>query len=121
MTETIEKFARRLLEAAQSDDLTTLNDFYTDDAILWFNVSGERRSIQEHIRMATAARKNRRSVHYIDVRITPVEGGFVQQWTVRIVDVQGKRQDMPACMVCRMRDGRIYLREEYYDSAQRPN
>jgi ketosteroid isomerase-like protein len=43
--------------------------------------------------------------------------GYVQQHVVRLVDRDGTAVEMPACLVVRIRDGRIVRIDEYCDSS----
>jgi ketosteroid isomerase-like protein len=57
------------------------------------------------------------NLKYVDIRVTPFAGGYVQQHRV-IGDLpNGDRLNIPACFVVQVREGKIAHRDEYIDSA----
>ncbi len=114
----IRNFAERLSAAAEAGDLVEVAKFYHPDATLWFNTTGQTRTITEHLASVGTLRANIRNRRWIDMRITPFENGYVQQWRTTAEGSDGKAREMPVCMVCHLRDGKIARREEYHDAAQ---
>jgi hypothetical protein len=56
-------------------------------------------------------------IRYLDIRVNPFDGGFVQQHRVLGDLPNGATLDIAACFVVKVKDGKIAHREEYIDSA----
>jgi ketosteroid isomerase-like protein len=56
--------------------------------------------------------------HYTRRRLEVFEGGFVEQHLLRGKLADGREVSLAACIVCKVRDGRITRLDEYFDSAE---
>ncbi len=113
----MQTLALKMMRAAEAGDLELVRTCYTDDATLWLNVTGKTLSIDEHIEIIRAMRGRVSNLRYLDIRVTPFVGGFVQQHRVLGDLPDGGTLDIDACFVVKVRDGKIAHRDEYLDSA----
>jgi ketosteroid isomerase-like protein len=90
---------------------------YAPDATLWFNFSNQTVDADSHIRNVGTLQSKISRLRYDEIRVTPFEGGYVQQHVVRGDLADGRKIEIPACFVVKLRDGLIGHREEYIDSA----
>jgi ketosteroid isomerase-like protein len=117
----MEALGLRMMRAAEAGDMVAVRDCYTDDATLWTNTTRKTLSIDEHITMIKGMRGRASNIRYLDIRITPTPDGFVMQHLVLGDLPEGKKLDIDACFIVKVRDGKIAHREEYIDSvAQAP-
>jgi ketosteroid isomerase-like protein len=105
------------MEAARQGDYEKLKTFYTPDATFWINVTGSTKNVDEQFASVAGMRGRAANIEYVDVRVTPFEGGFVQQHRAVGDLPNGGSLNVHAVFICRMRDGKICKREEYLDSA----
>ena len=113
----IVKFASELAKFAEAGDFDNLCKYYSPEARLWVNTSQTWSSLDEHLASAMEVRKQLRGLRYLDMRIQPFENGYVQQCRTLADLADGRRFDLPVCIIFRLRDGKIIEREEYVDSA----
>jgi ketosteroid isomerase-like protein len=115
--EEILDFARRFVATIQSEEAEAARAFYQPDAVIWHNTDKVEQSVERTIKaIAWFARKlpDRR---YRVVRLEALSDGFVQQHVLEAVLPDGSAWAMPACVVVRLKDGRIARLDEYIDSA----
>lgn len=109
--------ANRFSEAACARDIEGLRSVYTPDMVVWKNTDQNQRSVDEHLSTYATNTAALKGIRYSDIRVSPFEGGFVQQLVV-VADLgDGRILSFPCCQVARVRDGRIARLEEYFDSA----
>lgn len=126
MSETVphnqmEDLALKMMKAAEAGDLDLVRDCYAEDATLWINTKGTTISIDDHLKTVKAMRGRVNNLRYLDIRVTPFVGGFVQQHRVLGDLPDGQTLDIAACFVVQVRNGKIAHRDEYLDSlAQAP-
>lgn len=111
-------FAERIAVLAEKGPLDELAKSYTPDATIWVNVTGIIRPVSEHLSTIGSQRANIKNPRWLDIRISPFVGGYVQQWRVVADGSDHKGREMEFCMICYVRDSRIYKREDYFDSVQ---
>lgn len=112
-----ERLVSNMMAAAATGDYDALRAYYTPDATFWINITGKTLGLDDQLASVKGMRGRASNVEYVDVRVTPFEGGFVQQHRA-IGDLNdGTKLEVHACFVCRTRDGKVYSREEYLDSA----
>jgi ketosteroid isomerase-like protein len=115
--EPMQALASKMMKAAEAGDLDAVRDCYTDDATLWVNTTGKTLSIDEHLANMRVMRGRVSHLRYLDIRVNPFVGGFVQQHRVLGDLPNGAILDIAACFVVKVRDGKIAHRDEYIDSA----
>jgi ketosteroid isomerase-like protein len=112
------ELAKRVALLAETTQLTELAELYSSDATIWINTQGATRSIRDHLATIGQQRANIRNPRWTKIRINTFPGGYVQQWCVQSEGSEGNGREMEFCMICHVRDSKIYHREDYYDSAQ---
>jgi ketosteroid isomerase-like protein len=110
--------AKRFFDCVEAGDIDGLVACYADDAKIWHNTDGLEQSPADNARTLrgfVAAISNR---IYDDRRLAVFDGGFVHQHMLRGIRVSdGGQVALPACIVCRVKDGKITRLDEYFDSA----
>jgi ketosteroid isomerase-like protein len=115
--EPMEALALKMMQAAEAGDLAAVRDCYADDATLWVNTTGKTVGIDEHLANMKVMRGRVSHLRYLDIRVNPFDGGFVQQHRVLGDLPDGATLDIAACFVVKVRGGKIAHRDEYIDSA----
>lgn len=119
MSETdIRALAKRFFDAVEAGDIDTLVACYAPDAKIWHNTDQAEQTPEDN-RKTLAGMVTRISDRLYDNRRVDVfAGGFVQQHILRGTRIHdGVRLQLPACIVCLVKDGRITRLDEYFDSA----
>ncbi len=110
--------ADKFFAAIQNRDIASVRAIYAPDAVIWHNHDGVTQDPGANLRVLTWVVQNIRELRYEDVRREPTPNGFVQQHVLRGIAPNGKRLELPACLVCTVANGRITRLDEYLDSAQ---
>ena len=111
-------FAKRFFDCIETGDVDGLVACYAPGAEIWHNTDGliqgpadNRATLQGLVRYFAERT-------YDDRRLDVFPGGFVQQHLLRATRVRdGAKVALAACIVCRVKDGRITRLDEYFDSA----
>ena len=113
----VRAFAKRFFDAIEQGDVDAVRDSYTPDVGIWHNFDDKVQSREENVATLTGmvARISDRS--YDERRVEVFDGGFLQQHVLRGTRKDGSRVSLPACIICRLRDGKIARLDEYLDSA----
>jgi ketosteroid isomerase-like protein len=109
--------AARLFAAIEAGDIDAVRDVYAHDAVIWHNTDGVEQTPEDNLRVLRWMARSVTGRRYEEVRRSATDDGFVQQHVLRGTGPNGKPFEMPACIVCRVVDGRITRLEEYLDSA----
>jgi ketosteroid isomerase-like protein len=113
----IRLLATRLFDAVSCGDMKTVADCYADDAVLWHNFDGVKKTRTQVVENLTAMHARIADKSYESRRLNVFEGGFVQQHVLHGTRVgDGKRLTMPAAIVCQVKNGKITRFDEYLDS-----
>lgn len=113
----VRAFAKRFFDAIEQGDVETVRDSYTPDVGIWHNFDDQVQTREENVATLTAMVARISDRTYADRRVEVFDGGFLQQHVLHGTRKDGSRVSLPACIVCRMRDGRIARLDEYLDSA----
>ncbi len=116
--EAIGTLAHALVVVAEAGNTEAIAKFYAPRATLWHNITGVSRLISDHLASVPQLRSNIENRRWIDLQITPFADGYVQQWRITADMPDGSTHYMPICMICRVEDGKIVKREDYFDTAQ---
>ena len=111
-------FADRFIAALEGGDTEAVRAFYAPDATVWHNNDDRDQDVDRNLRsLDWFARKlpNRR---YRVTNREALKDGFLQQHVLEAVLPDGAPWRLLACVVIRMKDGKITRLEEYLDSAQ---
>jgi uncharacterized protein len=108
----------RLIRAIEAKDADGVAQVYAADAIIWHNYDQIEQSAAENVELLRWAVQLIADMRYEQVRRYRTTDGFVQQHILRGRAPDGTPLEIPACLVCTVRDGRITRLDEYLDTAQ---
>lgn len=110
-------FAKRFFDCVESGDIEGLVACYAPDAQIWHNTD---RQIQGPADNAVTLKGMVTRIVdrvYGDRRVEVFPSGFVQQHVLSGTrSHDGVRVELPACIVCAVKDGKITRLDEYFNS-----
>ena len=115
--ETLE-LSDRFFSAIPKGDLETVRAIYAPDALIWHNNDQATQSVEQNLQVLAWVTKNIAGLRYEEIRRHVTPSGFVQQHVLRGTAPNGKALEVPACILCTVKNGRIARLDEYLDSAQ---
>ena len=110
--------AERFITAWNVADADALREVYSEDARIWHNTSGQFQSVEDNIKSMLWIHRKLGNVNFDVQRREVIPGGFLQQQFLRGILISGEKFAMPACLICKVDNGRITSLEEYIDKAQ---
>jgi uncharacterized protein len=111
--------ADRLFKAIERGDVNGIKDIYAPPAKIWHNFDNLAQSVDENLAVLKWVVANIAEISYTEIHRQPTPSGFIQQHVLRgKVKASGKEIAIPACIVCKVENGRITGLDEYLDSAQ---
>jgi len=111
--------ADRLFKAIERGDVKAITDIYAPHTKIWHNFDNLAQSVDENLAVLNWVVANIAEISYTEIQRQPTPTGFVQQHVLRgKVKASGKEIAIPACIVCKVENGRITRLDEYLDSAQ---
>jgi ketosteroid isomerase-like protein len=111
-------FARRFFDAVAHGDLDAVRECYAADAVIWQAHDQSTQTREQNLATLGWIKQNVRDFRYEDAHCQATPTGFVEQHMTCGVSPSGKEFRMTACIVVRMKDGRIARLDEYLDSGQ---
>lgn len=114
----IRGLATRFFDAIETGDPGMVADCYADDVAIWHNTDRQIETKADNVKTLSGFIRHIPTRRYEDRRLTVYPGGFVQQHLLVGVRPDGKRVELPACIVCAVAEGRITRLDEYFDSEQ---
>ncbi|MFC3069191.1 nuclear transport factor 2 family protein [Phenylobacterium soli] len=111
-------FARRFVGAIQAGDTATVRDCYAPDAKIWHNNDGVEQTVDQNMKVLDWFIRALPDRNYRVQRVEALPDGFVQQHVLEATLPDGEKWAMDACVVVRMKDGKITRLDEYIDSAK---
>ena len=115
--EAIRQLAESFFNAIERGDLEAIHAIYAPDAIIWHNTDGASVTADENLETLESFIRNVPERHYTRRRLDVFEAGFVEQHVLKAKLANGKDVSLSACVVCKVREGRITRLDEYFDSA----
>lgn len=115
--ETLE-VAARFFRAVETGNIEEVARIYAPQARIWHNFSQREQTIEENLKVLRWMDRKLPGRRYEVTRRIAIPGGFMQQHVVRGTLADGADFAMPACVICRVEEGRITSLEEYLDPAQ---
>ena len=115
--ETLE-LADRFFAAIPKGDLDSVRAIYAPDAVIWHNNDQATQNVEQNLQVLAWVAKNIAGLRYEEIRRHVTPSGFVQQHVLRGTAPNGKPLELPACILCTVKNGRITRLDEYLDSAQ---
>jgi ketosteroid isomerase-like protein len=110
--------AKRFFDCIEAGDVDGLVACYAPDAEIWHNTDGQVQGPQDNRVTLTGLVRYFADRVYDDRRLEVFPGGFVQQHVLRATRTRdGAKVALTACLVCRVKDGKITRLDEYFDSA----
>ena len=116
--ESIRQLAEHFFNAIEQGDLEAVRAIYAPDAIVWHNTDGVASPVSDNLKTLENFIKHVPQRHYTRRRLDVFEGGFVEQHLLKGKLADGREVSLNACIVCRVREGRITRLDEYFDSAE---
>ena len=105
-----------LFASIEKGDIDGVRALYAPNAVIWHNTDGIEQNADQNLAVLQWVIDNLADRAYDDVRRSEFDGGFVQQHVLRFTR-NGVRQEVPACIVAAVSDGKITRIDEYLDSA----
>ena len=115
--EEIETFAANFVDAIQRGDVQAMRDAYAPGAPIWHNTDRIEQTIDENVKVLEWFIRTLPDRKYTVIRREPLSDGFMQQHILSATLPDGTPWEMDACVVVRMKDGKITRLDEYLDSA----
>jgi len=116
----LRELCHRFFDAVEACDGDTVAALYAPDFTFWINRGGAestREASLETLRKGYALHRRRT---YDDRIIDTFESGFVARYSVNVVEHNGRRTSLWACVVAQCKDGHITRIDEYLDSSKFP-
>jgi ketosteroid isomerase-like protein len=110
------EIAASFFAAIERADLETVRALYADDVVIWHAHTGKEQTREENLALLAQAVKSIQGFRYEEVRRLAIADGFVEQHVLRGTAPSGQPLEVPACIVVRLRNGRIARLDEYLDS-----
>lgn len=107
-----------LFDAIEREDFDAMRRCYAPEMVLWFNVTAQEVSGEDTIAAQVQGRKLLRRRTYDDRIISTFDDGFLVQYTLTLVQHDGRRAALWACAVATVHDGLIVRLDEYLDSTR---
>lgn len=117
MTDSHLEVAQRLFAAISAGNVDAVREIYAPDAMIWHNNDGVEQSADDNLRLLRWVVTNVRNLRYENIRLQSTDAGFLQQHVLRGTAPNGRELNIPACIICTVRNGRITRLDEYIDSA----
>ena len=109
--------AGRFMTAIETGDLDTVRACYDPDARIWHNNDDLEQTVDQNLRVLAWVARKLPGRRYRVLRREALADGFFQQHVLEASLPDGGAFAMPACLIVRMKDGRITRLDEYLDSA----
>jgi ketosteroid isomerase-like protein len=109
--------AKSFFDGLEQGDISILRRVYAPDVEIWHNTDGLTQTLEENEATLQGFVSRISDRKYSQRRTEAFPGGFVQQHVLTGVRRDGVKVALPACIVCRVKDGRVTRLDEYFDSA----
>lgn len=113
----IQALADRFFAAIEAGDIAAVSDCYAEDAVIWHNDDKLETDKAANLKVLSRFIRFAPKRTYANRRVIVFETGFVQQHVLIAERADGKRLELPACLICQVAEGRITRLDEYLDSA----
>lgn len=113
----IEAFAEEFVDAVQRGDADHMRQCYAPDGVIWHNTDNVEQTIEDNVKVLEWFIRTLPDRKYTVLRREVIPDGFVQQHVLSATLPTGEPWKMDACVVVRMREGKIVRLDEYIDSA----
>ncbi|MCR5881154.1 nuclear transport factor 2 family protein [Phenylobacterium sp. J367] len=111
--------AKHFFDCVEKGDVDGLVACYAPDAEIWHNTDGLVQGPEDNRKGLQGMTKRISDRVYDERRVYVYPEGFTHQHVLRGTRTHdGARLALDACIVCRVKDGKITRLDEYFDSAQ---
>jgi ketosteroid isomerase-like protein len=112
------KLADALGAAIHARDVVAIRKIYADEIVVWHGSTGQAQTKDKNAELLAAVFKVASRLEYVDIRRHVIDGGIVQQHRLIGRFADGRSMpDLNACLVIKVRDGKIIRIDEYFDGA----
>lgn len=108
----------QLFSAITRGDIEAVRAIYAPDAVIWHNNDMIEQTPEENLRTLGWVTRNIKDLRYEEMRRYDIGSGFVQQHVLRGIAPNGSSLELPTCVICQVKDGRVTRLDEYIDSGQ---
>ncbi len=115
---TVLAVADRFIDAWKQADADALRNIYAPDAYIWHNTHDQLQTVEGNIKSMFWIHRKLSGVNFEIQRRDVIQGGFFQQQVLSGTLASSEKFTMPACVICKVEDGRITSLEEYIDKKQ---
>jgi ketosteroid isomerase-like protein len=113
----IRALANKLFDGIESGKVSVLREVYAPDVAIWHNTDLVTQTVDDNVKTLEGFIADIDKRRYEDRRLDVFPGGFVQQHKLTGARKDGKAVSLHACIVCKVKNGRITRLDEYFDSA----
>ncbi len=117
MTESNIALCKRFFDAIEAGSIETVKALYAPDAVIWHNTDRLDSTKAENLEVLAGFIKRIPDRLYTQRRVMELKNGFLQQHVLTGTRHDGVKLDLPACVICEVRNGQIVRLDEYFDSA----
>lgn len=114
----LRELCHRFFDALERRDIGEIDSIFSPDLTFWVNVTGNEAPKDHMMKAITEGYARHRRRTYNDRMIDTFDGGFVVQYTLNIVQHDGRKSAFWACLVARCKDNMIVRVDEYLDSGK---
>ncbi|MET0273679.1 MAG: nuclear transport factor 2 family protein [Phenylobacterium sp.] len=112
----METLAKGFFDAVERGDIEHVYGSYAPGAAIWHNTDGLEQSPEDNAETLKGMVLRIPKRTYSQRRVNVFPGGFVQQHVLLGVRKDGVTVELPCCIVCQVKDGKITRLDEYFDS-----
>ena len=109
----------KFFDAIEANDYETLESCCAPEYIVWHSYDNLYESRASNLAMLKRGCDAKTVKRYIDRRVMPFEGGFVQQHRIEVERPNGFIGRMDVCFIAHVINGKISRIYEYFDHGQR--
>jgi ketosteroid isomerase-like protein len=113
----IKALANRLFDGIEAGNVAVLREVYSPNVEIWHNTDGQVQTAEDNVKTLEGFVSRISNRRYTNRRLEAFPGGFVQQHVLTGTRKDGVAVSLPACIVCKVANGRITRLDEYFDSA----
>ena len=107
--------ADKFVSAIERADVDVIRQCYASDARIWHNFDNIEQTVDQNLATLAWMVKRLPERRYVVLRREALSDGFMQQHTLAGTARNGEAVSMPACIICKVADGRITRLDEYLD------
>jgi ketosteroid isomerase-like protein len=114
----LRELCTRFFDAVERHDVEAGAELYAPGFPFWINVTGQESSSEANLQTLREGYALHRRRTYDDRIVDTFETGFLARYSVNVVEHNGRRTSLWACIVAQCKDGQITHIDEYLDSGK---